>query len=56
MRPSDQGKQLLLEVNVRIYGHHVSPRSLVGKAFRQGFYWPTALQDAEAVIHRCEGC
>ena len=35
--PTDQGKQLLLEVHAKIYGHHVAPRSLVKKAFRQGF-------------------
>ena len=35
---TNQGKQLLLEVHVGIYGHHVAPRSLVRKAFRQGFY------------------
>ena len=52
---TDQGKQLLLEVHVGIYGHHAAPRSLVKKAFRQGFYWPTALRDAED-IRRCEGC
>ena len=54
--PTDQGKQLLLEVHARIYGHHVALRSLVGKAFFLGFYWPTALRDAEEVVHRCEGC
>jgi len=53
--PTDQGKQLL-EVHAKIYGHHAAPRSLVGKAFRQGFYWPTALQDVEEVVRRCEGC
>ena len=36
--PTDQGKQLLLEVHAGIYGHHAAQRSLVGKAFRQGFY------------------
>ena len=41
--PTDQGKQLLLEVHARICGHHMAPRSLVEKAFCQGFYWPTAL-------------
>ena len=41
--PTNQGKQLLLEVHAGICGHHAAPRSLVGKAFRQGFYWPTAL-------------
>ena len=41
--PTNQGKQLLLEVHAGICGHHAAPRSLVGKAFHQGFYWPTAL-------------
>ena len=54
--PTNQWKQLLLEVHTGIYGYHVAPRSLVGKAFRQGFYWPTPLRDAEKVIRRCEGC
>ena len=54
--PTNQGKQLLLKVHARICRHHMAPRSLVGKAFRQGFYCPTALRDAEDVVHRCEGC
>ena len=54
--PTDQSKQLLLKVHARIYGHHTAPRSLVGKAFHQGFYWPTALQDVEEVVRMCEGC
>ena len=41
--PTNQGKQLLLEVHAGIYRHLVVLRSLVKKAFRQGFYWPTAL-------------
>ena len=36
--PAEQEKQLLLKVYVGIYGHHAAPRSLVGKAFYQGFY------------------
>ena len=48
--PTDQGKQLLLEVHAGICGHHAAPRSLVKKAFRQGFYWPIALRDAEEVV------
>ena len=41
--PASRGKQILLEVHAGIYGHHVAPRSLVGKTFHQGFYWPTML-------------
>ena len=36
--PTNQGKQLLFEVHVGICGHHAALRSLVRKAFRQGFY------------------
>ena len=54
--PTNQGRQLLLEVHAEICGHHVAPRSLVRKAFHQGFYWPTALRDAEEVVRKCEGC
>ena len=27
-----------------------------GKAFRQGFYWPTTLQDAIELATKCEAC
>jgi hypothetical protein len=28
----------------------------MGNAFRQGFYWPTAVSDAHQVVRTCEGC
>ena len=37
-------------------GHHASTRSLVAKAFRHGFFWLTALADAEYIVQRCDGC
>jgi hypothetical protein len=37
-------------------GNHASSDTLVGKAFRHGFYWPTALQDAIELVKRCEAC
>nr|ABF96496.1 retrotransposon protein, putative, unclassified [Oryza sativa Japonica Group] len=43
---SDDGKHLLLDIHERICGSHAAGRTLVGKAFRQGFFWPTALKDA----------
>ena len=33
-----------------------SSRALVAKAFRAGFYWPTAMQEAEDMVRRCLGC
>jgi transposase InsO family protein len=37
-------------------GHHAAPRALVGNAFRQGFYWPTAVADATRIVRSCQGC
>jgi transposase InsO family protein len=37
-------------------GHHAAPRALVGNAFRQGFYWPTAVADATRIERSCQGC
>jgi ribonuclease HI len=36
--PRDQGRELLQEIHNGTCGHHAGPRTLVGKAFRQGFY------------------
>ena len=54
--PIEQGKLLLSEIHGGVYGHHAAPRTLVGNAFRQGFYWPTAVADAEQIVCTCEGC
>src|SRR5579859_2013621 len=54
--PRDQGQQLLVDVHAGTCGHHAAPRELVGKAFRHGFYWPTAVADSEHIVRTCEGC
>jgi transposase InsO family protein len=38
-----------------VCGHHAAPRTLVGNAFCQGFYWPTAIADANEIVCTCEG-
>ena len=53
---TNHGKQLLHKVHAGICGHHVTPRSLVEKAFRQDFYCSTALRDAEEVVCWFEEC
>jgi hypothetical protein len=40
-----EGQELLQEIHSGACGHHAAPRALVGNAFRQGFYWPTAVGD-----------
>jgi hypothetical protein len=52
----EEGQELLAEIHGGICGHHIGSRALVGKAFRQGFFWPTALQDATALVTKCEAC
>jgi hypothetical protein len=47
---------LLDEIHAGVCGHHASSRSIVSKAFRQGFYWLTAKEDAEDIVKRCKGC
>ena len=54
--PAEQGKLLLSDIHGGVCGHHAAPRTLVGNAFRQGFYWPTAVADAEQIVRTCEGC
>jgi hypothetical protein len=50
------GKELLVEIHNGMCGSHIGSRALVGKAFRQGFYWPTALQDVVELVTKCEAC
>jgi hypothetical protein len=54
--PIPQGRELLRDIHVGICGHHAAPHTLVGNAFRQGFYWPTAVADASEIVRTCEGC
>ena len=52
----EQGKDLIADIHGGDCGHHSSSRTLVGKAFRSGFYWPTALNDAMELVKSCEAC
>ena len=54
--PIPEGKELIRDIHAGTCGHHAAPRALVGNAFRQGFYWPTAVADATDVVRTCEGC
>jgi ribonuclease HI len=54
--PREEGKGILEEIHKGVCGNHVSSRTLVSKAFRQAFYWPTALGNAEELVRRRQGC
>ena len=36
--PIPEGKELIQDIHAGICGQHAAPRTLVGNAFRQGFY------------------
>jgi hypothetical protein len=52
----EEGCDLLTEIHGGECGSHSSSRTLVGKAFLHGFYWPTALQDAAELVRSCKAC
>jgi ribonuclease HI len=54
--PTNEGRDLLRKIHAGACGHHAAPRTLVGNAFRQGFYWPTAGADAIKIARSCKGC
>ncbi|XP_066396129.1 uncharacterized protein [Miscanthus floridulus] len=54
--PIKRGKQLLSDIHGGVCEHHTAPRTLVKNTFRQGFYWPTVVVDAEQIVRTYEGC
>jgi hypothetical protein len=48
--PQEEGKDILEEIHKGVCGNHAYSRTLVNKAFRRAFYWPTALGDAEELV------
>jgi hypothetical protein len=54
--PQEEGKGILEEIHKGVCGNHASSCTLVSKAFRRVFYWPTALGNAEELVRRCQGC
>ncbi|MBS2634124.1 hypothetical protein KFY46_25665, partial [Salmonella enterica subsp. enterica serovar 1,4,[5],12:i:-] len=51
-----EGVNILEEIHAGECGNHAASRTIEGKAFRAGFYWPTALHDAEEIVRHCKGC
>jgi hypothetical protein len=35
---------------------HIGSKPLLGKVFRQGFYWPKAALNAADLVQKCENC
>jgi hypothetical protein len=52
----ENGYDILREIHEGVCGNHAASRTLVGKAYRAGFWWPTAVSDAEDLVCRCQNC
>ena len=52
----EEGIRHLQDIHQGECGHHASSRAIVANAFRHGFYWPSALTDAEQLVRACNGC
>ena len=52
----EEGEMIRKEIHAGTCSNHAASRTLVSKAFQAGFYWPSAVADAEAFVRRCENC
>jgi hypothetical protein len=51
-----EGQVILKDIHAGVCGHHASSQAIAAKAFRAGFYWLTAIEDAKDIVQRCEAC
>ena len=52
----DLGLKILEEIHEGVCSSHIGARTLAQKVFRQGYYWPTLMEDAKAYVNRCKKC
>ncbi|GKE20894.1 reverse transcriptase domain-containing protein [Tanacetum coccineum] len=51
-----QANYVIREIHEGSCSMHAGPRSVVAKAIRLGYYWPTMHRDAREMIHTCNDC
>jgi hypothetical protein len=51
----EEGRVILHDIHAGVYGSHACTKSLVGKTYWQGFFWPTSMSDVDSIICHCEG-
>ena len=51
----EESKDILREIHEGVCGNHAASRTLVSKAYRSGFFWPTAVSDVEDLVRRYPG-
>jgi hypothetical protein len=52
----EEGCVILQDIHTGVCGSHAGAKSLLGKTYWSGFFWPTTVSDADSIVHRCEGC
>ena len=50
----EEANYVLREIHEGICGNHKGARSLAGKTFRPGYYWPTLQKDAYDLVRACD--
>jgi hypothetical protein len=51
-----EGQDLMKEIHIGICGAHIGSMPLLGKVFRQRFYWPKATSNATDLVQKYENC
>ena len=52
----DEAKYILAKIHEGICGDHASPRSLVSKVIRTGYFWPTMQTNTVELVKKCDKC
>ena len=52
----EEVKYILEKIHKGICADHVSPRSLVSKVIKTGYFWPTLQVDARELVKKCDKC
>nr|GEX29007.1 reverse transcriptase domain-containing protein [Tanacetum cinerariifolium] len=51
-----QAEYVMKEIHEGSCSMHAGPRSVVAKAIRLGYFWPTMYKDAQDMIRKCNDC
>ena len=52
----EEAKYILEEIHQGVCGDHTDLKSLVNKAIRTGYFWPTMQMDAMELVKKCDKC
>jgi hypothetical protein len=51
-----EDQELMKGIHTGLCRAHIGSRPLLGKVFRQGFYWPKTASNAADLVQKCENC